>query len=251
MSEELYLGEERYHANQGSQEILESQLRSPSHSPHFDSLDWCSTVGASSDPSFVGFTWHSVIFCCFRGVRNPCATFHDSVFRTPLRIAGKTGDHVEGMSKDCSDGVVTPSSQFRKSASIPDIKLCFTHLAASTHLSSTFEKGSSLSLNTNPNYCFTGTVAQEDHGRDRQLRKGIEQHVSRRCSCWRSLGQMDPVIFLYEGHRSDVLFNLNGLTLEEHVMSQPLVGNRRNFDRLPKLASSNIRESMSKRPRDV
>ena len=61
---------------------------------------------------------------------------------------------------------------------------------------------------------------------------------------------MDPVIF-NEGHRSDMLFNLNGLALEEHVITQPSIGSERNFDRAAKLASSNIRESMSRGARNV
>ena len=62
---------------------------------------------------------------------------------------------------------------------------------------------------------------------------------------------MDPVIFLNEGHRSDMLFNLNGLALEEHVLTQPSTGNESIFDRAAKLASSDIRESISRVARDV
>ena len=43
---------------------------------------------------------------------------------------------------------------------------------------------------------------------------------------------MDPVIHLSEGHRSDMLLDLSGLTREERVMVQASISNVRNFDRV-------------------
>ena len=40
----------------------------------------------------------------------------------------------------------------------------------------------------------------------------MKQHVSRRRRCWTLLVQMDSVIHLSEGHRSDMLLDLSGLT---------------------------------------
>ena len=48
----------------------------------------------------------------------------------------------------------------------------------------------------------------------------MEQYVSRRQRCWTLLTQMDPVIRLSEGHRSDMFMDLGGLTCEERVMVQ-------------------------------
>ena len=47
----------------------------------------------------------------------------------------------------------------------------------------------------------------------------MKQYVSRR-RCWTLLTQMDPVIHLSEGHRSNMLLDLRGLTREERVMVQ-------------------------------
>ena len=43
---------------------------------------------------------------------------------------------------------------------------------------------------------------------------------------------MDPVIHLSEGHRSDMLPDLSGLTREERVMEQASISNERDFDRV-------------------
>ena len=94
-----------------------------------------------------------------------------------------------------------------------------------------------------------------------------KQYISRRLRCWILLVQMDPVIHLSEGHRSDMLLDLSGLTREERVvMVQASISDERDFDRvaealiiqhprkhlreLPKLSSSNIRENISERIKD-
>ena len=41
-----------------------------------------------------------------------------------------------------------------------------------------------------------------------------------------------PVIHLNDGHRSDMLLDLRGLTREERVMVQASIGNERDFDRV-------------------
>ena len=43
---------------------------------------------------------------------------------------------------------------------------------------------------------------------------------------------MDPVIHLSEGHRSDMLLDLSGLTRKERVMVQASSTNERDFDRV-------------------
>ena len=50
----------------------------------------------------------------------------------------------------------------------------------------------------------------------------MKQYVSRRRRCWILLVQRGPVIHLSEGHRSDMLLDLRGLTREERVMVQRL-----------------------------
>ena len=43
---------------------------------------------------------------------------------------------------------------------------------------------------------------------------------------------MDPAIHLSEGHQSDMLLDLRGLTREERVMVQASIHNERDFDRV-------------------
>ena len=59
----------------------------------------------------------------------------------------------------------------------------------------------------------------------------MKQTVSRRRRCWTLLVQVDPVIHLSEGHRSDMLLDLSGLNREERVMVQASTSNERDFDR--------------------
>ena len=44
------------------------------------------------------------------------------------------------------------------------------------------------------------------------------------------LVQMDPVTHLSEGHRSDMLLDLSGLTREERAMVQASISNARDLD---------------------
>ena len=43
---------------------------------------------------------------------------------------------------------------------------------------------------------------------------------------------MDPVIHLSEGHRSDMLLDVSGMTREERFMVQASTNNERDFDRV-------------------
>ena len=60
---------------------------------------------------------------------------------------------------------------------------------------------------------------------------------------------MDPVINLSEGHQSDMLLDLRGLTREERVMVQASIHNQRDFDRVgdalniqhPRITSERVR----------
>ena len=60
----------------------------------------------------------------------------------------------------------------------------------------------------------------------------MKQYVSRRGRCWTLLTQMDPVIHLSEGHRSDMLLDLSGLTREDRLMVLTSISNERDFDRV-------------------
>ena len=66
----------------------------------------------------------------------------------------------------------------------------------------------------------------------RQYGESMKQCVLRRRRCWTFLVQMDPVFHLSEGHRSNMLQDLSGLTPEERVMVQALINNERDFDRV-------------------
>ena len=77
-------------------------------------------------------------------------------------------------------------------------------------------------------YCDPGGPLSRQNG------ESMQQYASRRrrrC-CWTLLTQMDPVKHLCEGHRSDMLLDLSGLTREERVMVQASISNERDFDRV-------------------
>ena len=66
----------------------------------------------------------------------------------------------------------------------------------------------------------------------RQIGESLKQYVSRRRRCWTLPVQMNPVIHLNEGRRSDMLLDLRGLTREARVMVQASINNERDFDRV-------------------
>ena len=66
----------------------------------------------------------------------------------------------------------------------------------------------------------------------RQNGERMKSYVSRRRRCWTLLVQMDPVIHVSEGHRSDMLLDLSSLTREERVMVQASISFERDFDRV-------------------
>ena len=63
-------------------------------------------------------------------------------------------------------------------------------------------------------YCRPGRPLSRQNG------ESMKQYVPRRRRCWILLVQMDPVIHLSEGHRSDMLLDLSGLAREERIMVQ-------------------------------
>ena len=75
-------------------------------------------------------------------------------------------------------------------------------------------------------YCRPGGPLSRQNGESMKL------HVSRRRRCWTPLVQMDPVIHLSEGHRSDMLLDLSGSTCEERFVVQASINNECDFDRV-------------------
>ena len=75
-------------------------------------------------------------------------------------------------------------------------------------------------------YCCPGGPLSRQNGESRK------QHVSRRRRYGTLLTQMDPVIHLSEGHRSDMLLDLTGLTREERAVVQASITNKRDIDRV-------------------
>ena len=57
----------------------------------------------------------------------------------------------------------------------------------------------------------------------------MKQYVSRRRRYWTLLTQMDPVMHLSEGHRSDMLLDLSGLTRVETCCGASLNEQRTRF----------------------
>ena len=75
-------------------------------------------------------------------------------------------------------------------------------------------------------YCRPGGPLSRQNG------ESMKQYVSRRRRCWTPLVETDRAIHLSEGHRSDMLLDLSGLTREERVMVQASIDNERDFDRV-------------------
>ena len=76
-------------------------------------------------------------------------------------------------------------------------------------------------------YCGPGGPLSRHNG------ESMKQYVSRRRRrCRTLLVQMDPVIHLSEGHRSDMLLDLSGLTRENRVMGQASINNERDVVRV-------------------
>ena len=71
-------------------------------------------------------------------------------------------------------------------------------------------------------YCRPGGPLSRQNG------ESMKQCVSRPRRCLTLLVQMDPVNHLSEGHRSNMLLDLCGLTREERVMEQASIGNERD-----------------------
>ena len=80
-------------------------------------------------------------------------------------------------------------------------------------------------------YCRPGGPLSRQNG------ESMKWYVSRRRRCWTLLVQMDPRIHVSEGHRSDMLLDLSGLTREERVMVQASISNERDFDRVAEALS--------------
>ena len=166
------------------------------------------------------------------GYYGDAASFHGWEFRTRLRIAGKPGDqYIEPMSKVC-DGlrgdafVAAQEVGFDNSCEIVNgitqgIRSLIRRLRGMVY---PFTEHESKEL-FRP-YCRPGGPVSRQNG------KSMKQYVSRRRRCWILLVQMDPVIHLSEGHRSDILLDLSGLTREERIMVQASVSNAHDFDRV-------------------
>ena len=95
--------------------------------------------------------------------------------------------------------------------------------------------------NTNLKNCSSGTCRLLGGSLSRQNGESMKQYVSRRRRSWTHLVQIDPVIHLSEGHRSDMLLDLSGLTREGRVMVQDSISN----ETLLTPSSSNVHVFMS------
>ena len=160
------------------------------------------------------------------------ASFHAWEFRTRLRIACKTGDqHIEAMSEVC-DG-------FRGDVFVAAQEIGFDNLCETVD-------GRPRGIDTLINHMRGMVFPLTEHESKELFRQycrpggplsrlneeSMKQYVSRGRRCWALLTQMDPVIHLSEGHRSDMLLDLSGLTREYRVMAQASISNERDFDRV-------------------
>ena len=160
------------------------------------------------------------------------ASFHEWACRTRLRIAGESGDqYVEAVSKVC-DGlrveafVAAQEVGFDNLCEIVDgipqgVDTLVQHTRRTVFPLTEHESKEPLRQRCHPG----GPLS-------RQSGESMKQYVSRRRRCWVLLVQVGPVIHLSEGHRSDMLLDLSGLTREERIMVQASISNVRDFDRV-------------------
>ena len=160
------------------------------------------------------------------------ASSHGWEFRTRLRIACKTRDQdIEAMSKVC-DGlrgdafVAAQEVCFDNLCEIVDGRPCgidtlIQHMRGMVFPVTEHESKELFRL-----FCRRGGPLSRQNG------ESMKRYVSRRRRCRTLLVQMDPVIHLSEGHRSDMFVDLSGLTREERVMVQASISNERGSDRV-------------------
>ena len=135
--------------------------------------------------------------------------------------------------KSVTDCVVTQSTRHKKLASMICTKLLTEDSAVLTH--NICEEWFSLLLNTNPKNHSANTAVLTKRGE-------YEAVCLAATTLLTLLVQMDPVIHPSEGHRSDMLLDLSGLTSEERVMVQASISNERDLDRVAE-ALIHLRES--------
>ena len=151
-------------------------------------------------------------------------------FRTRLLIAGKSGDqYIEGMFTVC-DGL-------RGDAFVAAQEVGFDHLCEivggrrrAIDTLTPHMRGMVFPLIEQESKELFWQYCRPRGPLSRQNGQSMKQNVSRRRRCWTLLTQMDPAIHLSEGHRSDMLLDLGGLTREERVMVQSSISNERDFD---------------------
>ena len=123
---------------------------------------------------------------------------------------------------------MTHSSWHKKLASIICAKLLTEDTLINNMRGMVFPLSEHESKELFRHYCLPGRLVSRQNG------EFMKQYwyVSRRRRCWTLLVQIDPVIHLSEGHRSDMFLDLSGLTREERVMVQASIGKERDFDRV-------------------
>ena len=130
------------------------------------------------------------------------ANFHEWEFRTRLRIAGKTGDHlIEAMSKVCDvlrgDAFVAAQEVgFDSLCEIVDGRQRGIDTLVNHMRGMVFPLTEHESKELFRQYCRPGRLLSRQNG------ESMKQYVSRRRRCWTLLVQMNPVIHLTEGHQT-------------------------------------------------
>ena len=133
------------------------------------------------------------------------ASFHEWEFRTRPCIVGKFGDqYIEAMCKVC-DGVrgdafvAAQEVGFDNLCEINDGRPCGFDTLTNRMRGTVFPLTEHESKESFRQYCLPRGPLYRQNG------ESMKQCVSRRRRCWTLLTQMDPVIHLSGGHRSDML----------------------------------------------
>ena len=131
------------------------------------------------------------------------ASFHEWEFRTRLRIAGQTGDqYIETMS-EVRDGL--RGDAFVAAQEVGFDNLCDIVDGIPQGIDTLIQhvRGMVFPLTEHESKELFRQDCRPGGPLSRQNGESMRQYVSRRRRCWTLLVQMDPVIHLSEGHRSD------------------------------------------------
>jgi hypothetical protein len=167
--------------------------------------------------------------------RGDASNFHEWEFRTRLCLKA-AGDNINRYAEHMSnvvDGMIGDAFVVAKEVGID--KLChsgdaFTDPGVDVLIKAV--KATVFPLTTHEAKELFRQFCKSSGSLARQVGESMQQYVGRRRRSWKLLQELDPELWLSEGHRADMLLDLAGLDKSERVMIQASIGNARDFDKI-------------------